>query len=186
MEIDGIKYYTEEELKQQLQIEGDRRVTSAQNKWKNELNDIISREKSKWEQESKMTADELVKKQIEEQSKLLADREREIQLKSNLLGAREKLAQSGIPKEEYEKMIDILVTNDSDKTSENINQFIEVLSSTKSSLENSIRNEFSKIPTPQSLSNTSDITKADFMKMSYGERIKLKEENPELFSTLFN
>lgn len=184
MEIEGIKYYSEEELKQQLQVEGDRRVSSAQKKWQEELPNILATEKAKWERESQMTAEELAKKHIEEQSKLLEARENEVKFQANLLTAKEKLTVAGVPKDEYEKMLGILVNHDVEKTTTNVDQFIDVFTSTKSALENNIRTEFSKIPQPPSGGGSTEMTKSDFMKLSYAEKVKIKNENPELYSTL--
>lgn len=182
MEIDGINYFTQEDVDKLLQTEGDRRVTSALNKWREDLPTIISGEKEKWINESKMSAEEIAQKEVAERMKELEERENQIKFQGNMLGAKEKLTTAGIPQTEYEKMLGILVTHDDTKTVENIDNFISVYTSTKTNLENDIRTQFSKIPKPQT-GGQSEMTKSEFMKLPYADKIKLKQDNPELYST---
>ena len=171
--------FTKEDLEREITREVDRRVESGIKKG-------IETHKAKWEEEfrkqSELTAEELAEKQIKDKLKELESRERELALRANTLDAKSMLANAGIPKEHYEKFVGMLVDGDEERTKENVQNFIDAFNETKVGIEKSLQEKYSNVPSPKGGSSDGGIkTKAEFNKLSYEEKLKFKEENPELF-----
>ena len=181
--------YTQEQVDAMLQKEGDRRVTqaleTAKSKFESQLSVEIEGARAKWQAEQTMTAEELAKTQLAEAEKALLARQRELDLKTNDLTAKALLAEAGIPKAQYEKMIGVLVSDNTETTQANITNFIGMFNETKTTLETNIRTELSKVPSPTTPVST-EINKESFAKMKYDEKLKFKAENPELFRQLMS
>lgn len=170
--------YTEEDLNKKVTSEVDRRVDSGIQKG-------LETQKKKWEDEfsakAKLTAEEIAQKEIEEARNTLTAKEKEILKKENLIEAKEMLSGAEIPKSHYEKIITMLVSDDSDTTKANVQNFIDVFKETKTEIETKVKTELSKVPAPSQGKGELPKTKADFDKMSYLDKIKLKTESPELY-----
>lgn len=183
--------YTEEQIRDMLQREADRRVTealkTAKEKAEAEKAEAIKAERERVEKETlekaTLSAEELAKKQLEVKLQEVATKEAEIAKKHNLLLAKEKLAEAGVPKTGYENLLGIMVNDNEEATLGNVTQFINAFSTTKTELETSIRSELSKVPPPSGGGSGADITKEKFATMSYKDKMDLKNTNPELFST---
>lgn len=183
--------YTQEQLDAMIQAESDRRVNQAlQNreiKYKEELENALKLEREKvskeLEEKSKLTAEELARKEFEEKLSEIQNKEIEISKKSNLLSAKEMLNTAGISKEKYDKVLDMLVSDNNDVTKQNVEKFIGVFNDTKSEIENKIRAELSKISQPQIGGSNGEITKTEFDKMTYSQKLELKIKNKELYDT---
>lgn len=169
--------FTEEDLQKKITSEVDRRVESGIQKG-------LETKKQKWEREyserAKLTAEELAQKQLEEKMQELSGKEKEISKKANQIEARNILSEANIPKAHYEKFIDLLVNDDAETTTSNVQNFVDVFNSTKDDITNQIKSEFSNVPKPKTGANGT-LTKDDFDKMGYGEKIKFKTENPDLY-----
>lgn len=170
--------FSEEDLNKKVMSEVDRRVESGIQKG-------LETQKQKWEQEftqkANMTAEELAKKNLEEKEKLVSQKERDILRRANNIDAKDMLSDAQIPKSQYEKVIAMLVTDDAETTKANVQNFINVFNETKTEIETRVKTEFSKVPPPKGVPNTDTVTKADFMKMPYGEKLKFKASNPEMY-----
>lgn len=173
--------FTEEEINRRVTAEVDRRVESGIQKG-------LETQRQKWQEEfekkAKMTAEELAKEKLKEQETLLRNKELEIAKKSNLLNAKAKLNEAGVPSTQYEKMLEILVTADENQTQANIDNFVGMFNETKTTLETQIKNAYTKVPAPSGSGGGKGISKDEFLKMSYLDKLKIKEENPELYKTL--
>lgn len=169
--------FTEEDLQKKITSEVDRRVESGIQKG-------LETKKQKWEREyserAKLTAEELAQKQLEERMQELSGKEKEISKKANQIEARSILAEANIPKAHYEKFIDLLVNDDAETTTSNVQNFVDVFNSTRDDITNQIKSEYSNVPKPKTGANGT-LTKDDFDKMGYGEKIKFKTENPDLY-----
>ena len=169
--------FTEEDLQKKVTSEVDRRVESGIQKG-------LETKKQKWEREyserAKLTAEELAQKQLEEKMQELSGKEKEISKKANRIEARSILAEANIPKAHYEKFIDLLVNDDAETTTSNVQNFVDVFNSTRDDITNQIKSEYSNVPKPKTGANGT-LTKDDFDKMGYGEKIKFKTENPDLY-----
>lgn len=170
--------FTEEDLTKKVTAEVDRRVESGIQKG-------LETQKKKWEQEladrAKMTAEELAQKQFEEKLREVSTKEAEIKRKANLIDAKDMLSDAQIPKSQYEKLIDMLVSDDTESTKARVQNFIDVFNSTKMEIETQVKSTLSNIPKPSTGNGDKPLTKADFNKMTYGEKLKLKQSNPELY-----
>lgn len=170
--------YTKEDLQREVTREVDRRVESGIQKG-------LETKKQKWEEEyaerAKLSAAELAEKELQEQMNALNTTKAEIQKKANRLEAKELLANADIPKSHYEKFIGVLVTDDSETTIANVNNFINMFNETKTSIETNVKSQLTNIPKPQLGDPNVGVTKESFSKMSYSEKMKFKTENPEQF-----
>lgn len=174
---------TPDEFNKRLTAEVDRRVESGIQKG-------LETQKSKWQMEleerAKLSAEELAKKEYEEKAKELSTREKEIAKRANLLDAKSKMAENSIPSSYYDKFINVLVTDDAETTMENVNNFIEAYVSTKTDIEKQIKSQYSTVPQPKTQSQGGEVSKDDFNKMGYAEKIAFKQEYPELYKKFMN
>lgn len=170
--------YTEEDMIKKVTSEVDRRVETGIQKG-------LETQKQKWERElserAKLSAEELARKDFEEQLQTVTKKEREIQKKANMLDAKDMLSDAQIPKAQYDKIIGMLVSDDSDTTKANVQNFIDMFTNTKVEIETKVKSEFTKIPSPKTGTGNETLTKDDFIKMSYSEKLKLKTSNPDLY-----
>lgn len=173
--------FTKEDLDKEVTREVDRRVQSGIEKG-------IETQKSKWQEEfekkSKLTAEELADEQLKSKLGEIETRERELALRANTLDAKSMLAGAEIPKEHYEKFVGILVSGDVEDTMVNVQNFIDTFNETRVSIEKSLQEKYSRVPSPKGGGSSSDEvkTKDDFNKLSYEQKLKIKNDNPELFN----
>lgn len=155
---------TEEQIEvvsKAIQSEGDKVRT----KYSKELNELKS-ELNKYKPVEKTDAE----KELEQRQKELEQKERELANKEKSYLIKDKLAEKGLPSE-LAKFINV---NDDVETT------IEELGGT-------LNNYFLKNNHIPSNHNKSEgITKEQFKRMSYVERAKLFETNPELYKILSN
>lgn len=170
--------YTEEDLQKKVTSEVDRRVETGIQKG-------LETSKKKWEDEYKktadMTAEELATEKLREQLSAVTTKEQEVKKKANRIEAKELLSEADIPKSHYEKFIGMLVSDDEELTKANVQNFIDMFTSTKTEIETKVKSEYSNIPKPGSAGNDVPLNKTEFDKMGYSEKLKLKQTNPELY-----
>lgn len=169
--------FTPEDLEKRVQSEVDRRVETGIQKG-------LATHKQKWEQEfvekSKLTAEELAQKQIEETLKSLSEKEKALSKRNNEIEAKHLLTEANVPKSHYDKFIGLLVSDDFETTKSNIDNFINMFNATKSEIETEVKSKLTNVQKPTN-GSAGGVTKADFDKMTSIEKIKFKEEHPELF-----
>lgn len=170
--------FTEEDLNRKVTSEVDRRVESGIQKG-------LETQKKKWEldfaERAKLSAEELAKKDFEDKLNQVSAKEKEIQRKANLIDAKSMLNDASIPKSHYDKFIGLLVTDSEETTLANVTNFIDVFNQTKSEIENNVKSQYSKIPKPNTGTGEGVVTKQDFDKMTFRDKVKFKQENPELY-----
>lgn len=170
--------FTEDDVKRKVTAEVDRRVESG-------IKTGVETQKEKWlrehEEIARMSAEELAQKQIAEKLSVLSEKEKEISRKANRSDARDMLSEAQIPKSHYEKFLDLLVSDDTEKTISNVKNFINVFNETKSEIETKVKSEFSTVSKPKTATNSGTVTKEEFVKMAFAEKIKFKAEYPELY-----
>lgn len=169
--------FSKEDLEKEVTRETDRRVESGIQKG-------LETQKEKWARElqekANLSAEEIARKEVDERSKTLTSKEVELKKKENRLSAKEMLTEASIPKDKYDKVIAMLVSDDEEATKANVQAFIDVFVSTKAEVETQVKSEYSKVPPPKTGGNGT-LTKADFNKMSYSEKLALKTNKPELY-----
>lgn len=170
--------FTEEDLTKRVTSEVDRRVESGIQKG-------LDTHKSKWETEfsekAKLTAEELAQKELETQMRELSTRELEIKKRANTLDAKDLLSSASIPKSQYEKFIDLLISDDETVTKSNVENFISTFNETKVAIEADIKKQYSQVPPPSEGKGDNPVTKESFNQLGYADKLKLKANNPELF-----
>lgn len=167
------KTYTEAEVKEMLQKEGDRRVTDALKK------QAAKFEREKAEADKMRDMDESQKKEyeLEKRAKDIAAKEQELVLAQNKLEASKILAEHGLPS----SFVDYVVTNNAETTMENIKIFEQnwknaVAAETQSRLAQ---------PAPKGATSTEgSISKEAFKKMSLSQQAEIYRTNPELYKVL--
>lgn len=145
--------------------------------------------KSKWETEFKeraqLSAEELAKKEFDEKIKGLSSRESEIAKRENKIDAKEMLSDANIPKSHYDGFLAMLVSDDVEVTKTNVQNFINMYSASKSEIETKVKSEFTNIKPPTQGNGSKVISKEDFHKMGYADKMKFKTEHPDLFNEYF-
>lgn len=171
--------FTEEELKKKVDSEVDRRVETGIQKG-------LETQKEKLEREIRekltLSAEELAKKDFEEKQKELNAKSVELQRKSNRIDATDMLSQASIPKSHYEKFLGVLVSDDSEVTKANVQNFIDMFNATKQDIETKIKTELSHIPPPKGGQGSGAVSLDDFRNMKYSDKIKFRETNPDLYA----
>lgn len=173
--------FTEDELNRRVTSEVDRRVESGIQKG-------LATNKAKWEEEfserAKLTAEELAEKDINSKMDEINELKLEIAKRENTLNAKELLSNADIPKEQYEKFINILVSDCEESTTSNVENFIDSFNTTKSEIESKLKKELSQISSPTIGESKGGISKEQFEKMDYMERIELKQKDEKLYNEL--
>lgn len=171
--------FTEDDLRKKVDSEVDRRVESGIQKGLE-----TQREKLEREIREKLTlsAEEIAKKDFEEKSTLLSVKEKELQKRANKIDATDMLSQASIPKSHYDKFLSVLVTDDSDITKANVQNFINMFNETRQDIETKVKSELSHIPPPKGGQGGGAVTIEDFRKMKYAEKVKFRETNPDLYN----
>lgn len=174
------KTFTEEEVQKLIQAESDKRVNQALEKkqadWKAQYESNLEEEKRKAAMSEEDKWKEELKKQMDSFN---AEKEefKKVQLKALTL---ENLAKESLPAE----MATFIIGADEETTLENIANFKVAWAD---ALQKEV-NERLKGNTPKTgakrIPGESEISKDDFKKMTYTERIKLQESNPALFEML--
>ena len=169
--------FTEDDLTRRVTSEVDRRVESGIQKG-------LETQRAKWEEEYKrtqnLTAEQLAAEKLREAQESLSAKEREINRKANLADAKDMLSSAQVPKAHYEKVVGMLVTENAEDTKSRVQNFIDAFLAMKSEVETQIKSDVSKVPPPDQ-NKTKPITKADFDKMGFSEKVAFKQSNPELY-----
>lgn len=163
---------TQEELQIMLQKEGDKRVTSAQNKWEKDTEKRISEadKLAKMDEEARREYD------FAQREKALEARERELTVESNRATCVSIMSAKGLPLE----LVDFVVSDDAEAMNESIKLIERVINDAVS------KQVLAKIGTdaPTSGSNTGLVNKESFSKMSLKEQMDLFQRDPDLYNTL--
>lgn len=179
-EEEEVKTFTEEEVAKLVQAESDRRVTKAlekkQSEWKEQFQAQLEEEKRL----ASLSEEEKWKEQFEAERQKFEQERLEFQKAQMRASVLETLSKESLPTQ----MADFLLSQDEETTQENINKFKEVWTE---ALSQEVQNRL-KGTTPARASKptlgASDITKEDFKKMGYKQRVELQESNPELYQLL--
>lgn len=172
-------FFTEDDLQKKVTSEVDRRVETGIQKG-------LETQKQKWEREyserMKLSAEELARKDFEEKMSTVSVKEKEINLRANKVNAKDLLSDASIPKSHYDKFIDILVSDDEATTKTNVENFIQMFNSTKTEIETQVKSEFTKIKQPTLGGGDKVVSKEEFKKMSYTEKVAFKTANPQQYT----
>lgn len=175
--------FSKEDFEKKLQAETDRRVNSG-------IQTALEKNKATWELEfsenAKLTAEEKAKKDFEEKLNGLTLKEKQLLQKENELLAKNMFVTADIPESKYSKVINRLVTEDVETTTNSVQDFIDMFNDTRVEIETRIKSENSTIPKPNTSKSEGGIDKEAFNKMGYAEKLKFKSANPDLYKTFIN
>lgn len=167
------KTYTEAEVREMLQKEADRRVSSALKKQEKAFN----KKMAEADKLRDMDADQRKEYEYEQKVKELEEREKEFTLTQNKLEATKVLANRGLPVE----FVDYVVAEDADTMLENINLFDKMFSS---AVNDAVSKKISN-PSPKSgASRQTGMTKEEFRKLTIAQQSEIYRTNPELYKQL--
>ena len=146
------------------------------------LKDKYSKESADWKTKYNSTLSDVEKERVanEEREAYYKNLEREVNLAKFYGGLSKNIGDEKVAKSISEKLVD------GDNFGA-INELNEYLTALKDNIAKQTKEDLLKSnPTPPPASaNTSDrVSKAEFDKMSYTERCKLKEKDPELYKKL--
>ncbi len=165
------KTYTEAELQKLIQSEADKRVTGALSKKEKEYQDKLLAEQNK----ANMTVEEL---QIEKQREL---DEREAYIKTLEL---ETTKLNYFKTKNYDvALMDFVSGSDESEIQANSDSLIAIIDKV---VEKQIGEKLKEksYSSPLNATTSNSLTKDDFMKLGYTERVKLSTENPKLYKEL--
>lgn len=167
------KTYTETEVREMLQREADRRVSSALKKQQKAFDEKMAEA----DKLRNMDEDQRKNYEYEQKVKELEEREKEFTLTQNKLEATKVLINRGLPVE----FVDYVVAEDADTMLENINTFDKMFTS---AVNDAVSKKIST-PSPKSGSaRQTGLTKDDFKNMTVAQQAEIYRSNPELYKEM--
>lgn len=167
------KSYTQEEVDKLIQAEADRRVNQALTKKEREM----AKKLTEAERLGKMSEEEKFKYQLEQKEAELAAKEREFTLRDNKIAAMKVLSEREIAAD----LVEFIVHEDADIMMANINQLDKFI---KASVAAQVKARLGGAAPKTGLNNNAELTKEQFSKMTYAQRVELSQNNPELYKKL--
>lgn len=161
--------------------------------WKSEIDRRVNQARAKWEKElkekerlAKLSEEEKIEelKRIKEEE--LAERERELEIKTAKLEIFENLKEAGLLDAESIFKPENYIGENKEQLAKDIEALQTFIKAREDLATQKLRNEVltgGEIP-GQGNTETGEITKDKFEKMSYMERVELFNKNPELYRTL--
>ena len=180
--------YTEEEVRELLQKEGDKRVSEAMKKAERKSQAKI-KEAAKLAQ---MNEEQKFQYELEQREKAIEAKEKELALAENKATASQILADRGISAQ----LVDMVVAEDADEMMENINRLDNAFkASVKAEVEKRLATKTPKKNLPLDTHITKEqframplsdthITKEQFRAMPLSQQAELYKTNPDLYKQL--
>lgn len=130
-----------------------------------------------------MTEDEKAKEELEKLRKdkeLVARQLSEIAVEKIL--TKNGISSENYGEEEYKNLINDLISDSVDNSSNKANNFVKILNKQKDFVEKETTSKLLKnTPSPQTGADDKVVTKEDFDKMTYSEMMNFMKESPELY-----
>lgn len=162
--------YTLEEVQELLQKEGDRRVSMLQKKYEKQKAEAIKEA----EKLARMNEEDKYKYELEQREKKIAEKEKQIALMENRAEASKALASRGISID----LVDLVVSEDADDMMANIKKL-------EDEFKKSVNAEVTKVlggdKTPARSSETKEMTREEFGKLSILQQSELLRSNPDKY-----
>lgn len=177
--------YTKEQVEKMLQSEADKRVSKAletsKAKWQAELEEKLKAEKAEAEQKGKMTEAEKWQHEFEQKEKAFQEEKQQFLKQKLEMHTVKELSAVGLPIEFSQ-----FVTGESE---EDIKTGIETLKAVFDTAIEKTVSEKLQGHTPKGATKiqaVNTVTKEEFKKMSYAEKMAIYESNPDLYKELKN
>lgn len=165
--------YTEEEVRELLQKEGDKRVSEAMKKAERKSAAKI-KEATKLAQ---MNEEQKFQYELEQREKAIEAKEKELALAENKATASQVLADRGLSA----KLVDMVVATDADEMMSNINLLDAAF---KASVKSEVEKRLASKTPKKNLPLDSHVTKEQFRSMPLSQQAELYRQNPELYKQL--
>ena len=135
--------------------------------------------------EAKGKLDEFEKSKQEAALAKLGEQQRELAVKSNRVDAKSILSGLGLDEETMEAQLGLIVSEDAEATAAGAKSLAALITAQRESAKAEAEKAMlAKLGKPQGGSGENPVTKEQFAKMTYSEKLKLKTESPDLFKTL--
>lgn len=161
--------YTQSEVNDMLQREGDRRVTEA-----------LKKQQKKFDEAQKlasMSTEEKNQYEYNQKVQALEAREREIARKELVMETEKQLAEKGLPAE----AASFIVAIDAEKTKANMKSFESIFNkAVEAEINKRVATGAPKVGT----GNNQSLTKEQFKKMNLSQQAQIYRTNPELYKAL--
>lgn len=167
------KTYTEEEVRELLQKEGDKRVTEAMKKVERKNNAKIKEA----EKLARMNEEQKFQYELEQREKAIEEKERELALAENKAAASQILADRGISP----SLVDFVVAEDAEDMNANIDLLDKAF---KASVKAEVEKRLASKTPKKNLPLGTSITREQFKSMPLSQQAALYRENPDLYMSL--
>lgn len=165
--------YTEEEVRELLQKEGDKRVSEAMKKAERKSQAKI-KEAAKLAQ---MNEEQKFQYELEQREKAIEAKEKELALAENKATASQVLADRGLST----KLVDMVVAEDADEMMDNINLLDNAF---KASVKAEVEKRLASKTPKKNLPLDTHITQEQFRAMPLSQQAELYKTNPDLYKQL--
>lgn len=165
--------YTEEEVRELLQKEGDKRVSEAMKKAERKSQAKI-KEATKLAQ---MNEEQKFQYELEQREKAIEAKEKELALAENKATASQVLADRGLST----KLVDMVVAEDADEMMDNINLLDNAF---KASVKAEVEKRLASKTPKKNLPLDTHITQEQFRAMPLSQQAELYKTNPDLYKQL--
>lgn len=177
-----VKTYTEEEVQTMLQKETDRKTTkaleTAKSKWEAEYQAKLETEKSEAEKLAKMSEAERFESELAKQKDAFESERAQFNREKLELQTVKELAAEGLPTE----FSSYVLADSAETIKENIKTF---KTKWQAGIEKAVDERLQgRTPKTANKPNGEVITKEQFSKMGYNERLNLFNSNPDLYEQL--
>lgn len=165
--------YTEEEVRELLQKEGDKRVSEAMKKAERKSQAKI-KEATKLAQ---MNEEQKFQYELEQREKAIEAKEKELALAENKATASQILADRGLSAQ----LVDMVVAEDADEMMDNINRLDSAF---KASVKAEVEKRLATKTPKKNLPLDTHITQEQFRAMPLSQQAELYKTNPDLYKQL--
>ncbi len=115
----------------------------------------------------------------------LANQQRDLAIKSNRVDAKSILAGLGLDDAALDAQLSLIVTEDAESTKARAKSFLDLVTSQRDAAKAETEKAMlAKLGKPQGGSGENPVSKEEFAKMTYAQKLDLKQTNPDLFKTL--
>lgn len=179
----AVKTYSEEEVQKLLQAETDRKTTkalqTAREKWEQEYKEKLAQEKSEAEKLASMSAEEKARLELNKQKEQFETERQQFLREKMELETVKQLSSQGLPVD----FARYVLADDAETVSNNIKAFKEQW---ETAISNAVEERLKgRTPKMASTGNTEKVlTKDAFANMSYKDRARLLQADPNLLTKL--
>lgn len=135
---------------------------------------------------------ELQEKSMTDEEKLQAELEKAVESQQQYtrelakLRAKEIFVEAGLTEEDYEPLLEVVVTGDEETTKTHAKNMVKVIEAQRVATEASVKAELLKnTRKPPAGNGEGEVTKEQFKKMNLIEKQKFARENPELYQEFY-